>query len=184
MRRIAFLAFLALFITPCIAESDSITTGPYNVTFDLGIPKEDYKVVVAAPKTSESLSGDISTTFNIELINRTGITRRSLITLTSYETEQVKPTQDELMQTGKYVLSQDGSFYDIQAAGRKIDGYDGAVISGTMRTSSFINDIDTYSAIYHPSSTTVVGIFSLYPWDEGTLSLLKTIHVEKINATT
>jgi len=29
----------------------------------------------------------------------------------------------------------------------------------------------------------MVTIVSLYPWEEGTLSLLKTIHVERINAT-
>jgi hypothetical protein len=83
----------------------------------------------------------------------------------------------------KNTLSRLSDTYDIEAAGRKIDGYDGAVASGTTWISSDIGDVDLYSAVYRPSLTTVVGLYSFYPWDEGTLSLLKTIHVEKTNAT-
>lgn len=42
--------------------------------------------------------------------------------------------------------------------------------------------VDVYAAIYYPSSTTTASIVSSYPWDEETLQLLKTIHIEKINA--
>ena len=182
MRSIAIVALLALIIVPCIAVPDSVTTGPYKITFDLGIPKEAYKVDISDPKTKESLSGDISTTYNIQLINKTGILRRATIILTSYETEQVIPLQDELVKIEKYVLLQIDGLYDIEVAGRKIDGYDGAIGSGTLRNSGI--ELDTYAAIYYPSSTMTVSLISLYPWEEGTLSLLKTIHVEKINKTT
>lgn len=37
-----------------------------------------------------------------------------------------------------------------------------------------------YGTAFDPSRV-VVEIVSMYPWDEGTLQLLKTIHVEKIN---
>jgi hypothetical protein len=32
--------FLILLTTPCIAVPDSVTTGPYKISFDLGMPKE------------------------------------------------------------------------------------------------------------------------------------------------
>jgi hypothetical protein len=164
-----------------MAIPDSVVTGPYNVTFDLGLPKEAYKVEIADPVTKESLSGEISTTYEIKLINKTGLTRRASISLISHEVEQVIPTQDDIVKTLKYVLINTKDIYDIDAAGRKIDGYDGAVASGTLRSSGI--ETSTYIAIYYPSSTMSVTVFSAYPWDEGTLSLLKTIHIENINST-
>jgi len=35
MRSIAIIAFLALLAMPCMAEPESVTTGPYTVAFDL-----------------------------------------------------------------------------------------------------------------------------------------------------
>ena len=177
---IALAAFICLSILG-LAVPDSVITGPYNVTFDLGIPKEAYRVEIADPVTKESLSGEISTEYKIELINKTGLTRRATMTLTSYETDQVIPSQDELVKGGKYILVQMDDVYDIDAAGRKIDGHDGAVVTGTMRLSGL--DVDMYSGLYFPSSTTSVIIVSFYPWEEGTLQLLKTIHVEENNST-
>jgi hypothetical protein len=183
MRSIAIIAFLVLLTMPCIAVPDSVVTGPYKVTFDLGTPKEAYKVNVAAPKTTESLSGDIRTTFNIEFINNSGLTRRAGLILTSYENDVIIPTQDELVRLEENTLSQLSNTYNIEAARRKIDGYDGAVASGTTWISSEVGAVDVYSAVYRPSLTMNVGLYSFYPWDEGTLSLLKTVHVEMINST-
>lgn len=183
MRSIAIIAFLALLIAPCIAETDNVTTGPYKITFDLGIPKEAYKVEIADPKIEESLSGEISTTYEMHLINKTEIKRQAIIILTSHEDEQVIPTQDELVQLGEQEFSND-KYHDAEVAGRKIDGYDGVAGSATLRVDSTIDDPKVYFAMYNPSSTLAVGLFFSIPWEEGTLSLLKTIHVEKINETT
>lgn len=182
MKIIAIIALLAL-IVPCIAEPNSVTTGPYKITFDLRIPNNAYKVEIAEPETTESLSGDISTRYTVNLINKTGVLRRASIILTSHETEQVTPSQDELVQVQKYSLLQIDNLYNIDAAKRKIDGKNGAVGSATLRIPETGLNIDTYTAIYCPSSTTVVNLYSSYPWDEGTLSLLKTIHVEENNST-
>ena len=181
MRLVAIIALLTI-IVPCIAEPNSVTTGPYKITFDLGIPNNAYKVEIAEPETTESLSGDIRTTYAVNLINKTGISRRASIILTSYETEQVTPLQDELVQVLKYSLLQIDNLYNIDAGKRKIDGENGAVGSATLRSPETGLNIDTYTAIYFPSSTTIVNLYSSYPWEEGTLSLLKTIHVEKVNS--
>jgi len=180
MRLIITMALLALLIMmPCIAEPDSVTTGPYKVTFDLGIPTDAYKVEIAEPKIEESLSGEIHTTFNIELVNKTGLSRRAIIILISYETEQIIPLPGELSEILEYYLLQRDDIYNIDAAEREIDSHDGAVASGELIPLG----IDTYNAIYYLSSTDIVTIGSAYPWEEGTLQLLKTIHVEKINET-
>ncbi|MBP7069671.1 MAG: hypothetical protein KBA97_01210 [Methanothrix sp.] len=181
MRFITIMAFLVLLIMACMAEPDSVTTGPYKVTFDLGIPKEAYKVEVEDPETKESLSGDVSTKFEINLINKTGITRRANIALTSHEIDQVIPTQDELVPMLKISLLELDGAYNVDAAARKIDGHDGAAGSATGRSSGI--EFTAFTAIYYPSSTTTVTMFSAYPWDEGTLQLLRTIHVEKTNGT-
>jgi len=180
MRLIITMALLVLSIMmPCIAEPDSVTTGPYNVSFDLGIPKDAYKVEVAEPELEESLSGDIHTTYGIELTNKTGLSRTAILTMLSYETERIIPLPDEL--TGLVVdrLLQMGNIYNIDVAERKIGGQVGAVASGEVGYPG----TNLYFAIYYLSSTDVVTIASAYPWEEGTLQLLKTIHVEKINET-
>jgi hypothetical protein len=174
---VLLLAAIMCMQTIVLAIPDTAITGPYKISFDLGIPKEAYKVEIIEPKTKESLSGDISTTYNVNLINKTGLVRRAAIIITSYDTEQIIPLQDELVKIEKYVLVQTDNMYDVTAAGRKIDGYDGAVASGTLQTSGL--KLDTFAAMYYPTSTMSIAVISSYPWEDGTLSLLKTIHIEK-----
>jgi len=177
----ALAAFICLSILG-LAVPDSAVTGPYNVTFDLGIPKEAYKVEIEEPEINESLSGEISTQYAIELVNKTGLTRRAAIILTLYEVEQVLPTKDEIVQIIKYAILQIENMHDVEESERMIDGHNGAIASGKIRSDVGI-DVDTYSAIYYPSSTTQVIIFSAYPWENSTLSLLESIHVEENNST-
>lgn len=177
MRSLAIIALLALLLMPCIAETDSVTTGPYKISFDLGLPKDAYKIEIGDPETKESLSGEISTNYVIKLINKTGLTRTAIITLTSYEKEQVLPTQDEFVSMMKYMLISMDDVYDIEATGREIDGYKGAAGSYILRSS--FNEIKMYTAAYLSSSTAFVFIFSAYPWEEGTLQLFKSIHVDE-----
>ena len=60
---------------------------------------------------------------------------------------------------------------------RTIDG-----VSGSITTAGPLdNGITIYMAAYHPSfdpKRVNVTIISNYPWDEGTLKLLQTIHVK------
>lgn len=64
---------------------------------------------------------------------------------------------------------------------RNIDGASGAISSETMELYSGVF-IDAYHAIYQPRfdpKHVVAWMFLMFPWEEGTLQLLKTIHVEK-----
>jgi hypothetical protein len=177
-RFVLLLAALICMQVAVMAVPDSVTTGPYKISFDLGMSKDMYKVEIVDPKTKESLSGEVSTDYEIKLINKTGLSRRAGITLTSYEADQVVPAQEDLITGMKYVILQMDDMYDSEAVGRKIDGYDGVVATGTMKTSGY--ELKTYFATYYASSTMSIIIFSAYPWSEGTLSLLKTIHVERV----
>ena len=71
MRLIAIAVFLILLTAPCIAVPDSVTTGPYKISLDLGLPKEAYTVNIADPKTTETLSGDGNTCYRVEFTNKT-----------------------------------------------------------------------------------------------------------------
>jgi hypothetical protein len=181
MRSIAIVALLALLIMPCIAVSDSVTTGPYKISFDLGLPNEAYTVTVSDPKEKESLGGDKSINYVINIKNETGITRLASLTL---EQMQIKTfmTADEMQSGLRSILSDTAGLRNVEVAEREIDGKPGAIGSGDLDVSGL--NIKMYQASYYPFKDTLTFITSGYPWDEGTLSLLKTIHIEKINATT
>jgi hypothetical protein len=182
----ALAAFICLSILAS-AVPDSVVTGPYNVTFDLGIPKEAYRVEIAEPNTNESSDG-ISTEYQIDLVNKTGLFNRASINITSYETEQVISTQDDFVKIAGAALALVSEMIsyieinDIEVSRQEIDGYDGAVAFGDFNVSG-TNIGVFYLGMYQPSSTTLVILYSMYPWDEGTRSLLETIHVEENNST-
>ena len=80
------------------------------------------------------------------------------------------------------LLDSDPRISGYQSDIRTIDGSSGAIASGTFAATN-----DIYVTLYHaaymlPSdpASTVVQIVSTYPWNGGTLQLLKTIHVEEV----
>jgi hypothetical protein len=68
-------------------------------------------------------------------------------------------------------------FLGVQAAARQIDGKDGVVCSGFELVNG--KTLITYFADYYISNSEKVFVYSGIPWDEGTLQLLKTIHIER-----
>jgi hypothetical protein len=70
----------------------------------------------------------------------------------------------------------------VEGEARQIDGKDGVVCEGFKIIGGEMER--TYFVDYYLSNNEKVLIYSGIPWDEGTLQLIKTIHVEKINATT
>lgn len=180
MRLIAIVAFLALLTVPCIAVPDTVTTGPYKISFDLGIPKEAYTVTVSDPKEKESLGGDKSIAYSIFIKNVTGITRIASIALTKQEIKTFL-TPEEMQMSMRSYLPESG-FTNLETSVREIDGKNGAIASGNQDISGL--ELKMYQASYYPCKDTMAFVQSSYPWEEGTLSLLKSIHIEKINATT
>jgi hypothetical protein len=180
MKKISMI-LAALLCLPIMASAvpDSVTTGPYNISFDLGLPKDVYNVNVADPKEKESLGGEKSTEYVVNIKNDTGMTRIVMVTITEGTIGTVL-LPDE-MQASMLSYIRESGLKNIETSERDIDGKKGAIAAGDMYISGL--NIKMYQATYYPLKDTLVFINSAYPWDEGTLSLLKTIHIEKINAT-
>jgi hypothetical protein len=66
-----------------MAEQENVTTGPYNKSFDLGIPKDEYEIEILDPEPQEDLSGDLSTKCTINITN--GRNTRAFIWVIRYE---------------------------------------------------------------------------------------------------
>ena len=75
-------------IAPCLAKPQTIKTGPYTISFDLGISNKSYLVNVSAPKTNESLAGDISTEYQ----------KKSSLTYTRRDGRGLKYAREQLPQ--------------------------------------------------------------------------------------
>jgi hypothetical protein len=162
------------------AENDSVTTGPYKVSFDLGFPKGTYNITVMPPTKSEQLSGT-SNSYDITIKNNTGplikfkigITQNKQISLI----ELLSPIDAATTMQNAITKTMKGwGFENIVASTREIDNTTGAIGSGYDATSGWT----PYLATYYLSHEGLVAIYSTYPWEHGTLQLLKTIHVEKI----
>ena len=86
------VALMVLLSVLASAENDSVATGPYMVSFDLGIPKSAYNVSISPPKESESLSREKSVEYSLKITNETGLGRFAVIGITRYEQDKSLPT--------------------------------------------------------------------------------------------
>lgn len=173
MKLIAIIAFMVLLINSCTAEPDNVIMGPYNISFDLGIPHDAYRITIKHSVETESLGGDKETRYSLFVENKTVKMKSFIIGITNYA--EAQPDAFLSSKSLKALLRK--SEPSANVAARTIDEKEGAVAQyrsrGTMMF-PFSYYMDKYTWIYTISS---------FPWDEGTLSLLKTIHIEKINAT-
>jgi hypothetical protein len=178
------LIFAALIAVSFVANAapDSIVTGPYKVSFDIGLTRDSYDVTAPDPQLSETLGGEKTTTYSVFINNRTG--DRRLISISMAQQEKGSPTiptGSKLEEVLKSNDVNDPRVSGFSSSTRTIDGVDGAVSSKTINAGSG-TIIDMFNAAYAPAIDpmhVVVVIISNYPWDEGTLQLLKTIHVGK-----
>ena len=187
MKKCIFALALVMLLSLSVlasAENDSVTTGPYKVSFDLGVPHGTYTVTISEPKSTESLSGDKSTDYNVEIRNNTGLTNFAFVGIYDHETIQPIPTSSDLENIirNSFVDTQYAyNTYNVETANRVIDNSNGAIGSADVDVSGF--KLKEYQAGYRPKfdpTHLYVIITSLMPWDEGTLQLLKTIHIEKV----
>lgn len=179
---IAIPLMLLALIPPVIAEQENLILGPYEVSFDLGI--EDLtNWVVNEPIKSESMDGNLTfakysansgtlteSQFYSEL-KRLG--RSPSIGYATIQITQYNSTEDESVNGTKTMIQT----VVPRISKRIIDGRNGYIGSRTTGT------VTSYVADWWVENNTSALITSTFPWDEGTLSLLKTIHVEKINET-
>lgn len=174
MRSIAIIAFLALLITPSVAEPDSVVIGPYNISFDLGLPKSEYAIntdqIVEQPQNTMG-----RTQYNLFIENVSDTNKSVTFLLSDYEV----PSSASFSPENSIEQLQKGQPLSATVKEtRTIDGKGGVIGESEPGMEPF------YLVIYFPTPYLNVEIVSTYPWDEGTLSLLKTIQIEKVNTTT
>lgn len=158
----ALVVLVFLQVIAC-AVSYNTTMGQYNVSFDMG--SSDYSITENPWKSTESLSGAEKREVGTITV-RDDRNREAVISIAHYEEAHSKFSLDGKSDT---------------ATTRSIDGVLGEI------DSKEIGGITLYWVFYYPAfdpEKLEVNIASYIPWNEGTLQLLKTIHVEEINQTT
>ena len=174
MRLIAIIALLALSLMPCIAEPESIITGSYNISFDLGLPKDAYTIDVKDPKETESLSGEKEIVYSLGIQSESDSDQLAAFSMTEYvEKQPAASASPSKMEEAMETLFPSSA----RIASRNIDGKNGVIAEYSAK------DMTVYTILYYPNAYLLATMMSTYPWDEGTLSMIKTIHVEKINET-
>jgi hypothetical protein len=153
-----------------IASPDSAIAGPYNVSFDLGLPKTAYKVNVT--------EGGALGNHTVNIKYNVGISRMAIISIMEGG-PMLLPEEIEAIPS--ILFSVFGGLKNINTSTIRIDGTNGTLTTGEGSLLGL--KINYNQAIYYPSNDTGVLIVSTYPWNEGTRQLLDSAHVEKINAT-
>lgn len=180
---ILLLILITLSVPAANAVPDSIATGPYQISFDIGLNRDDYIVDVKPPIEDETLSGEKRTEYPVWIINKTGDKQfMSISVITLGTSTNPMMSGPELKQGLELIYANDPRVSGLNAAARTIDGRSGAVASMNYKFDSE-NILTSYDAMYQPifdPHHSLVRINSLYPWNGGTLQLLKTIHVEKV----
>jgi len=185
MRQIAFV-LLATFLLSglTVGVPDSVMTGPYRISFDLGLPHDVYSVDLDDPIIDETLGGVKRERYLITITNDTGL---SFLTISVIKSGVAVPgISGSAILQALDSLDSDPRISGFQSDIRTIDGTSGAIASGTFASTEGIY-ITLYHAAYMlPSdpASTIVQIVSTYPWNEGTLQLLKTFHVEELRGST
>jgi len=171
----AILVLMALFCLQisAVADPESISTGPYNISFDLGMPKGSYELNVSPPKETESLGGAVYKTYAFEVRDRNNSEYKIYTSITKYSEKQISmPYSAKNMETiMKNIVG--GIMSEIDT--RQVDGKNAAIAryAGTNG--------DTYTVMYYQDEYTLVLILSGYPWDDATLAFIKSFHVSEQN---
>lgn len=178
------VSILSLISSMALAIPESAILGPYEVSFDSGFVKSDYNMSIKKPTFDEMLSGTNCTVYSLEIINKTVSLNRASISIVTLENATHQGISSSDIKENLISINSGPHISDIRSSERNIDGSDGAIVSGIMDfdMNGTTILIDYYHAMYPLTfdSSSMVEIVSFYPWNEGTLSILKTIHVERL----
>ena len=168
MKKSIILTFVIfILILPISAKPEGFVMGPYKVTFDIG---KASNLTVKDPVKTETFDGAYSVT-NYQAEGYADHTL--IIAIGSFEKDAYFPFK-------KNVANQLSGCNQVSVVEREIDGHDGILGSG-FNPDPELKEFE-YDAGWWMDNKTAISLFSTYPWDEGTLSLLRTIHVDKITS--
>lgn len=162
-----------LLIMPSLSKPEIVSLGQYEINFNIPIDIDMNKSVTRGETYSGINFTDSYASF-YDIKDRTFVMEISVANYSSNMSTDLSALKDTL----KTILN-DLGYPQSSAYDRVIDGIDGSLLVGANPLAAkkafawgyFIND-----------KTCIIGV-SYIPWDEGTLALLKTIHVERLNAT-
>lgn len=159
-----------------IAKQESLTMGPYKVSFDLNTTHE-YSINNTIPVEYAETYGGISyVSYQTEINDSNNI---AFITISYFSSNQMNKDIDEMKSNIRDTLL-NSPYYDYDTYDRIIDGKSGILGVGENYEGDSNRFIAQYWPMFNMSGDTKVSINSYYPWDDGTLGLLKTIHVEMV----
>jgi hypothetical protein len=188
MRLIANIAFLALLIIPCIAVPDCVTTGPYNISFDIGLTRDDYTVTIKDPiQKREMLTETIVIDYSVQIQNKTDSAHLAVIEINRREgglfSPNIKPTSAQLERIVTGAINNFPGTSNVVPIVGPIDGTQGGIASFDLQAVSGYPQ-ECYMMIYFPPSDkehAQATVTTSYPLNR-TLLLFSTLHIEYIGS--
>jgi hypothetical protein len=171
---ISVLAVLILAV-PVGAEHESFVMGQYKVSFDIG-DVGSYTVQIQSPLKYENFKG-ISCTRYQAWINGTSSKAQIGIGIIDFAT----PVNNNVEGAIRSAAKSSPLCGEPLIVNRTIDGKPGA-LSISSCSDSPTSYMFSYPLSYYPENNTMISAIlsiSTYPWNGGTSTLIKTIHVEK-----
>jgi hypothetical protein len=174
---LAVILLTALVSLPALAKPESFEIGSYLVSYDLNSMSE-HNITIAKPRYSETFGGIMYVGYGAQV---TSADARFLITMAIIEYKHPILLEPSIGETNK-LLSANGDCRNVVTVRRNIDNHQGYLTN----SSDCRNDTHGFLAQFlldgqGDSGKTECLIASTLPWENGTSSLLKTIHMERLS---
>jgi hypothetical protein len=175
MRMTLIMVLSLLLVSVSLAHQESLITGPYKISFDLNTT-EDYRVNNMT-KNSETYCGMKYEAYTMVLSTDYNL---ALITVTHFADKMDKSIYN--IQNYINILLSSLNYYSIVIHNRTIDNQSGVLGVGVNTYGDCMYAAE-YWPIFSTSGETNVQIETNFPWENETLSLLRTISIKMINNT-
>jgi len=174
---LAVILLTALVSLPALAKPESFELGSYRVSYDLNNTSE-HNISIAKPRYSETFGGIMYVGYGAQVLSAEA---RFLITIAIIEYKYPILLEPSTGATDK-LLSANSDCRNVVTVRCNIDGHRGYLTN----SSDCLNDTHGFVAQFlldgqGDSGKTECLIASTYPWENGTSSLLETIHMERLS---
>ena len=174
MKLLLILILSLMLVSVSSAKQESLIMGPYKVSFDLNTTQK-YCINNTMPATYGETYEGISFVIYNTIISATNDSAEISVFYYAHKMDKNLDRTKSDITDSSISWSFDFDLYD-----RIIDGQSGVL--GVGESDQLGGSV--FNAIYWPAFNTTgdtkVQIMSFLPWNDGTLSLLKTIHVEMV----
>ena len=173
---LAVILLTALVSLPALAKPESFELGSYLVSYDLKSTSE-HNISIAKPRYSETFSGITYVGYGAQV---TSTEAHFLVTIAIVEYKYPVLLGPSIGMANK-LLSTNSDCRNVVTVRRNVDGRPGYLTNSSVCR----NDTKGFVAQFLLDGTGESGrveclIASTYPWENGTSSLLKTIHIKRL----